>query len=576
MLECQVSNVIFDIDPQNSANRCSIILFNIYKLLTRRLPVPRDDRTKKKTAIIIGAGPAGLTAAYELLHKTDVHPIVFEMSDEIGGISRTINYKGNRMDIGGHRFFSKSDRVMAWWNTIMPIQGAPSSDDKEIEITYQGKSRHVRLNPDGPDPEKTDKVMLIRHRLSRIFYLRKFFSYPVNLSAETIMNLGFMRVAKIGASYTKARVRPIKHEQSLEDFFINRFGRELYLTFFKVFTENVWGKPCDEISAEWGAQLIKGLSISKAVIHAMKSVLKTNKRGDVAQKNVETSLIEHFFYPKFGPGQMWEEVARQVTAKGGEVIMHHRVVSLDNAGGKIKAITVEDTKTGKKKKIEGDYFFSTMPISELIADFEHDVPKNVSEVASGLEYRDFMTVGLLLTKLKIKNTTDVKTLNNLVPDNWIYIQERDVKIGRLQIFNNWSPYMVKDKNTVWLGLEYFCNEGDELWTMDDKKFIAFAIDELEKIDIIDPKDVLDHTLVRVPKTYPGYFGTYDRFDEIRTFTDGFENLFLIGRNGMHKYNNQDHSMLSAMVAVENIIENRKDKDNVWAVNAEGEYHETKS
>jgi len=526
-----------------------------------------NKNIEKKTAIIIGAGPAGLTAAYELVNKTNIKPIIYELSNDIGGISRTINYKGNRIDIGGHRFFSKSDIVMQWWQNILPLQGALSKDDIVLK-------RNIPLsNEKASDPEKTDRVMLIRNRLSRIFFLRKFFEYPISLNFRIFINLGTIRTVKIGLSYLKIRLSPIKDERSLEDFFINRFGKELYLTFFKDFTEKVWGVPCHKINPEWGAQRIKGLSITKVIIHAIKAII--SKDSSIAQKNTETSLIEQFMYPKFGPGQMWEEVADIVKKKGGEIYTRHRVIGCNRAGDKIIEVKVKDEVSGSIIIKKGDYFFSTMPVKELIQSFDDGVPQEVRQVAQGLIYRDFVTVGLLLKKLKIKNKTKIKTINNIVPDNWIYIQERDVKLGRIQIFNNWSPYMVKDENTVWIGLEYFCNEGDELWNKTDNNFTKFAIDEVAKINIIAKKDVLDSVLIRIPKTYPVYFGTYSRFPIIRNFTDKFKNLFLIGRNGMHRYNNQDHSMLTAISAVKNIINNVISKDNIWAVNTEGEYHEGK-
>ena len=528
----------------------------------------------KKTALIIGAGPAGLTAAYELLHKTNIKPIIFEASDMMGGIARTVNYKGNRIDIGGHRFFSKSDRVMKWWNNILPIQGAPSRDDLILEISYQGKKQAVALEENGPDPEKFDLVMLIRKRLSRIFFLRHFFNYPVSLNLNTISNLGILRVFKIGLSYLWIKLFPIKPEQSLEDFFINRFGNELYKTFFRDYTEKVWGVPCSQIKPEWGAQRIKGLSVTKTILHALKSIF--SKDSSVAQKGVETSLIEQFLYPKYGPGQMWEEVARIVKEKGGKIYLNHRVIGLTLQEKKIQEVKVKNDITGEEKSYKGDYVFSTMAVKDLVKSIGGVVPNAVQEVADGLIYRDFITVGLLLNKLKIKNNTALKTINNLIPDNWIYIQESDVKLGRLQIFNNWSPYMVSDINKVWIGLEYFCNIGDELWSKSDDEFTRFAIDELAKIQIIDKQDVLDYIVIRMPKTYPAYFGTYDRFQEIRDFVDGIENLFLIGRNGMHRYNNQDHSMLAAMTAVDNIVNGISSKDNLWNVNVELDYHEEKS
>lgn len=509
---------------------------------------------KQKIALIIGAGPAGLTAAYELLEKTDIKPIIYEMSSDIGGISKTINYKGNRMDIGGHRFFSKSDRVMKWWLNILPSENDAFKNQEDL------------------NPDKIDKIMLIRNRLSRIFFLRSFFDYPISLKWSTFKNLGLLRIFRIGFSYIKVRLLPIKNEKNLEDFFINRFGNELYKTFFKDYTQKVWGVPCDEIKPEWGAQRIKGLSITKTVLHAFKSLF--NKDSSIDQKNTETSLIEQFMYPKFGPGQLWEEVAQKIIQMGGEIHFNSQVVKIKMTEDKIASISFKNIDTNTTE-IKGDYLFSTMPVKELCESMIPSPPNNVLKVSSGLMYRDFITVGVLLKKMKIKNDTNTTTDNNIVPDNWIYIQERDVKLGRLQIFNNWSPYMVKDFDTIWIGLEYFCNEGDELWSKSDEAFIKFAIDELDKIDIIKKEDVLDSTLVRVPKTYPAYFGTYDDFHIIKDFTNKIENLFLVGRNGMHKYNNADHSMLTAMIAVENIINNDKSKDNIWQVNVEEEYHEKK-
>lgn len=525
---------------------------------------------KKKVAIIIGAGPAGLTAAYELLGKTDIQPVIFEMSSDIGGISKTINYKGNHIDLGGHRFFSKSDRVMKWWREMMPIQGMRPG---AVDITYQNKKSTLNVSNEGPDPEKVDIVMLIRSRLSRIFYLRSFFSYPVSISLDTVMNLGVVRMVRILFSYVYAAAFPIRDEKTLEDFMINRFGRELYKTFFKDYTEKVWGTACSNISAEWGAQRIKGLSITKTLIHAFQKIFR--KDNSISQKGTETSLIEQFLYPKYGPGQMWQETARKIKLQGGELYMNSHVRSLTIVDGKAVSLTVLNSETQKETKVEGDYFFSTMPVQELIGSMQGDaVPRDVQEVAKGLQYRDFITVGILLKKLNVK-TRRSNSVQTMVPDNWIYIQERDVKIGRLQLFNNWSPYMVKDPDTVWIGLEYFCNEGDELWRKSDEEFAKFAIDELVQIDFIEKNDVLDSTVIRMPKTYPAYFGTYDRFQEIKDFTDKIDNLFLIGRNGMHKYNNADHSMLTAMAAVDLIISGKKSKEDIWQVNTEEEYHEEK-
>lgn len=518
----------------------------------------------QKIAIIIGAGPAGLTAAYELLTRTDIKPIVIEKSDTMGGIARTVNYKGNRIDLGGHRFFSKSDRVMAWWLEMMPLQ---ANDNIAPAITYQGQSRRVEAAPAGPDPDEVEWVMLVRKRKSRIYFMRRFFDYPLRLNQDTLLKLGPVRVVRIGLSYLKAVAwRGVAQEENLEQFFINRFGRELYLTFFKSYTEKVWGVPCDQISAEWGAQRVKGLSIRKAIWHFLRGLV-SHSQG-IAQKETETSLIEQFLYPKLGPGQMWEEVARRVKAQGGEILTGLEVNRIYTEGERVTAVEAAGTEC---RRFEGDYFFSTMPIQELVRALDVAVPPDMLAISEGLLYRDFLTVGLLVERLKITEGPG----GHLIKDNWIYIQEPEVLMGRLQIFNNWSPYLVADRSKVWLGLEYFCYETDPLWHKSDEELIALAVGELDQIGVIDRTDVLDGTVLRMPKTYPAYFGAYSRFDELRTYLDRFENLFLIGRNGMHKYNNQDHSMLTAMTAVENIVNHSSSKDNIWAVNTEMEYHEAK-
>jgi protoporphyrinogen oxidase len=562
-----------------------------------------------KKAVIIGAGPAGLTAALELLRKSDIQPVILESSQEIGGISRTIRYKGNRMDIGGHRFFSKSDRVMQWWMDLMP----PLSNEEAAEISYQGKRHLVTVPAHPPEepplrglgplqheaadakgaedvlaeeilqeqiehedenivaplPADSDLVMLIRPRKSRIYYLRKFFDYPIKLTAQTLENLGLLRTIRVGVSYIKSRVSQITPEKSLEDFLINRFGRELYLTFFKSYTEKVWGTPCDQISAEWGAQRIKGLSLTTAVKHFLKKSFSRKSTGDVAQKGTDTSLIERFMYPKFGPGQLWEHVADQIVAKGGEIRMGWKVDKIHCEGERVVLIeAVNDA--GERETLTGDYFFSTMPMKELVRALDAEVPAAVREISEGLQYRDFITVGLLADRLKVQERD-----GGLLKDTWIYVQEPDVLLGRLQIFNNWSPHLVEDPTKVWIGLEYFCYETDELWKMQDEDLKRFAIAEVAKIGILNTEDVSDGHVVRVPKTYPAYFGTYNRFDELKAYTDSFVNLFLVGRNGMHKYNNQDHSMLTAMTVVDGLVAGRVDKAALWSINTEQEYHEEK-
>ena len=519
------------------------------------------------TAVIIGAGPAGLTAALELLRRTGIKPLVLEKSQYLGGICRTINYKGNRIDIGGHRFFSKSDRVMDWWTSILPLE---HTGETAHRLAYQGRERVLSVNGHrSSDAGADDLVMLVRQRKSRILYLRKFFDYPLSLNLTTLRQLGLIRTIRAGISYMVSAAHPVRPERTLEDFLINRFGRYLYLTFFKSYTEKVWGVPCDQISAEWGAQRIKGVSLRKALAHGLKK-LTGSKSDDVRQKDSETSLIEKFLYPKLGPGQLWEEVARRVCADGGEILTGWTVCRIHTSGDRVTGVTARND-DGRLRHFPATYVFSTMPVRELIESFDTPVPERIAEVSEGLVYRDFLTVGLLLNRFKMgENAADSFS------DNWIYVQEPDVLAGRMQIFNNWSPYMVSDPKKVWIGLEYFCNDTDDLWRMSDEKMIELAMSEAEKIGVAARSDVLDATVIRMEKAYPAYFGTYDRFPAIREFVDRFDNLFLVGRNGMHKYNNQDHSMLTAMTAVDNIVEGRVDKENIWSVNTEMEYHESRS
>lgn len=511
---------------------------------------------KSRTAIIIGAGPAGLTAAYRFLLDTDIKPVILEESEYIGGISRTAVVGGNRMDIGGHRFFSKNDEVNAMWQELMPLQGKPSIDDLTLGVEKP-------LSEGGPDPETEDRVMLLRNRISRIFFLRKFFDYPISLKPETFKNMGFANTMRAGFGYLGSCIVK-KKEDSLENFYINRFGRPLYEMFFEDYTTKLWGRSPAQISADWGAQRVKGLSLSKAVWNVLSKPFRPKDK-------VETSLIEQYYYPKKGPGQLWETLADEIRRRGGEIIMNTRVERIRVENGRVSAVTAADG-----REFTGDYFMSTMPVKDLVAGMGEAAPADVRRIAAGLPYRDFITVGLLVNKLKLQNKTKVRTLTGDVPDCWIYVQERDVKIGRLQLFNNWSPYMVADpKHTMWIGLEYFCNEGDELWSMSDEAFIDFAIGELVKIDVIDRSDVIDSTRIRVKKAYPAYFDTYSEFDTVKDYLSGIENLWCLGRNGQHRYNNMDHSMLTAMEAVRAIAAGSTDKSAVWGVNTEKEYHETK-
>ena len=523
---------------------------------------------KQGTAVIIGAGPAGLTAALELQRHSQIRPIVIEASHEIGGISRTVRYKGNRMDIGGHRSFSKSDRVMQWWLDMMPMESVAEDERKAFGDGAIEQDAAVH------DPQQDDLVMLVRQRQSRIFFRRKFFDYPLQLTLDTLRKMGPIRTILAGASYLSAALLLQREEKSLEDFLINRFGKQLYLTFFRDYTEKVWGVPCSEISAEWGAQRIKGLSLSSMLGHFFRKAWHAGD-GGIAQKQTETSLIERFLYPKLGPGQLWEHAAEEIIANGGEILFGARVdrINLDPEPG-VTGPTVWSVEgvdgDGVRVCIPGDYFVSTMPVQDLIRGMIPAVPAVVTEVSEGLMYRDFITVGLLVDHLAIteKDGTSLK-------DNWIYIQEPDVLLGRLQIFNNWSPWLVDSPDKVWIGLEYFCNETDVLWKLSDEQMAKLAITEVAQIGILKAQDVEDWHVVHVPKTYPAYFGSYDRFGVIREYVDEIRNLFLVGRNGMHKYNNQDHSMLTAMTAVENIVNGVTTKDNIWAINTEVEYHEEK-
>src|SRR3989344_522409 len=562
-----------------------------------------------KIAVIAGAGPAGLTAAYELLKRTDIKPIVFEATDAIGGVAQTYNYKGNRIDIGGHRFFSKDDRVMQGWFNILPKQGAPAADtlEKNHDIDYaveavmeylcpecieeglrtedvgqrnepksqvpSPKSGHgLRIQKKAPDPEKEDAVMLQRPRLSRIFYRKHFFPYPIGITLTVARRLGLWNTFLIGMSYIKRHLFPLKDETYLDAFYRNRFGDRLYRTFFEAYTEKVWGVPCSQIRADWGAQRVKGLSLKRAVAHAIKDLLSSDFKK--AQEQRETSLITRFYYPKFGPGQMWETVTDQVRACGGEGIMKHRICGVHLEGEKVTAVTVENIETGKTERRECDYFFSTMPIKHLVGMMTPHPPASVVEVAEGLQYRDFLTVGLLLKKLHVQEQGKKPATH--VPDNWIYIQEGGVRVGRVQIFNNWSPYMVADrKNSIWIGLEYFVNEGGDLWIKPDKEMIDLGIQEMEKIGFLKHEDVIDACVLRMPKAYPAYIGSYTQLHVVRDYVNSIPNLFLIGRNGMHRYNNQDHSMLTAMLAVDNISSGRTDKSNLWDVNLDMVYHEEK-
>ena len=542
-----------------------------------------------KKIVIIGAGPAGITAAYELLKDQGQYEIIIlEASDKVGGISRTVRHGQNRIDIGGHRFFSKDDRVMEWWRGILEYQGAPSKDDLLL-------GRESRLVEGGPDPEQTDEVFLIRHRVSRIYYKGKFFDYPISMKPQTFINMGFLTSMKAGFSYLGSCMHKLP-ETSLENFYINRFGKKLYSMFFEGYTEKLWGRHPRDISADWGAQRVKGLSIWALVKNVFGKLIPKKNR------EVETSLIEEFYYPKHGPGQLWEKALATAQEKGAKVVFGAKVTRIDlDENGRITTVRCEDGSS-----YEADEVISSMPIKDLVkalkdgdikakkempvigaddAETENKKAENGSEkipadmlrIAKGLPYRDFVTVGLLVDRLALKNQTKIKSLGNIVPDCWIYVQDTGVKLGRIQIFNNWSPYMLADpEHSVWIGLEYFCDEGDDFWNMTDEDCIAMATAELHKIGVIDENaKILETCREKVQKAYPAYFDTYGEIDQLIMYLNGIDNLCCVGRNGQHRYNNMDHSMVTAFLAAD-VIRGTGKKEDLWAVNTEKSYHEEKS
>lgn len=514
----------------------------------------------KKKIIIIGAGPAGLTAGYKLMQNPDRYDVtILEADSVVGGISRTVKHNGNRMDIGGHRFFSKAPDVNAMWNELMPLQGAGAKDDLLLK-------RDVALTPGGPDPEKTDKVMLTRRRVSRIFYKQRFFDYPVKMNFATIRNMGLFTTFAAGCSYLYSCIRKLP-ENCLENFYINRFGRKLYSIFFESYTEKLWGRHPRAISADWGAQRVKGLSIS-AVLRDIFTKLFTSGKAK------ETSLIEEFSYPKYGPGQLWETVAEKFVNAGGNLQMNCNVTQIVIKQGRAEKVIFQQNNIACE--LECDILLSSMPVKDLVAGM-NEVPDDIAEIASGLPYRDFVTVGLQVPRLLLKNETKLKTLNNIIPDCWIYVQDQAVQMGRIQIFNNWSPYLVADPlNTVWIGLEYFCSEGDTAWNMSEKQWIEYGVAELKRIGALAADtQIQDAHVEKVRKAYPAYFDTYSRMDTLIFWLDNnVSNLYCIGRNGQHRYNNMDHSMVTAFEAVKHIQNGgTESKDAIWNVNTEKEYHE---
>ena len=463
--------------------------------------------------VIIGGGPAGLTAAYEL-SKHNVPAVVLEADNVVGGISRTVKYKGYMFDIGGHRFFTKWDEVQKVWDEILGGQ------------------------------------FLERPRLSRIYYQKKFFYYPLK-PVNALFGLGMFEAFRILLSYIKSRVAPYAHEENLEQWVSNRFGKRLYEIFFKTYTEKVWGVPCTEIRAEWAAQRIKGLSLTTAV----KNALFGQKKPKVK------TLIDKFHYPERGPGQMWETLTDKLNASGYPVKMERTVSKICHDGTRVTHLVT--TGPHGEEKHDGTDFISSMPIRELVWALDPPPPPEVQKAANNLRYRDFLIVSVVVNR------------KDVAPDNWIYIHEQGVKVGRIQNFKNWSPKMVPDPNKTCLGMEYFVFEGDELWTAQDAKLIEMAKRELATLGLAKPEEIEDGTVVRMPKAYPMYdTGWFEQVDLIRNWIQtNLPNLQMVGRNGMHKYNNQDHSMMTALCAARNIA--LGENHDLWAINTEADYHEEK-
>jgi protoporphyrinogen oxidase len=471
-----------------------------------------SNRSEKSAEVaIIGGGPAGLTAAYELQkHSESHHPVVFEESGMVGGIARTEVYKGYRYDIGGHRFFTKVKPVRDLWREVLPND------------------------------------FLKRPRMSRIYYRSKYFAYPLK-PMNALRNMGAYESCRILLSYAKWQVRPSRDDSTFDRWVTNRFGGRLFWHFFKSYTEKVWGIPCNEIRADWAAQRIKNLSLRKAVWNA------------ISGSNDTTSLIEEFDYPRLGPGMMWEAFRDRILDKGGEVRMEQRVRKIHRDDRAIRAVEVENTADGSTYLFSADQFISSMPITTLVENMVPAAPAHVQRAAAQLKYRDFLIVTLILKK------------KDLFPDNWIYIHSPDVKVGRIQNFRSWSDEMLPDDEHSSIGMEYFCQENDALWTMDNADLVKMAEKELRTLNLVGDAEVVDGTVIRQPKAYPVYDHEYAQaLEVIRNWLDNFPNLQLVGRNGMHRYNNQDHSMLTAMLAVKNIL---GEKHDLWSVNVEQEYHE---
>ena len=507
------------------------------------------EEKRQKIALIIGAGAAGIAAAYKLAIESDIKPILIEKESVIGGLAKTLNFDGQKADIGPHRFFTKNKSVMDLWKGVLPLQGKPAKDDILL-------NRNNDFSGGVANPENDNKVFLKRKRFSRIYYMKKFFDYPVKMNLKTILNMGIIKTMFAGFSYIKSCIIK-KQEKNLEDFMINRFGKVLYEMFFEFYTQKVWGRHPQNISKKWGEQRIKGLSLLKTIINKFTA-------------NKETSLIEEYYYPKFGAGEMWDEMAKTVVEKGGEIHLNAEVNGLKLENNKITSVTVTDE--NGTYEWWGDYIISSMPVKDLIRGI-NNCPSDILDIADGLPYRDYQLICFKVDKFNLKNNTPRKTINNICPDSWIYIQDREVNAGRIYIPKNFSPYLSENLYDIFICMEYFCSVGDSLWDMSDEEIFEYGKNELIKINAIKSDCVIEKSYrYRAEKAYPAYFDTYKDFDKIKDFVNSIDNLYLIGRNGQHKYNNMDHSTLSGMVSAEIILKNT-DKSKLWNVNTEQSYQE---
>ena len=489
------------------------------------------DKRKNKKILIIGAGPAGLAAAFKLSENPENEVIIFEKSDRVGGLSKTLEHNGYLFDLGPHRFFTKNKEVNEFWESILP---SPN--------------------------------MLLKDRFTRMFFNNKFFDYPLKLNYQNLNKLGFKEATNIFLSYLKARISPRQPEITLEDFYIDRFGKRLYEMFFAGYTEKVWGLPCNKIPKEWGQQRVKDLSLTKMLSDFFTKII------GLKNKEKQVSLISQFSYPKYGSGFFYQTLADKLIKRGVKIELNTGLSEIIHEPEKIKE-SIGQNKNGQEIKIDNlDYVVSTMPIDELIKSLNPIAPIEIRNISDRLPYRSSIIIAILYKELKIKNDSDLITEANIIPDNWIYVQDSGVKLGRISLFNNFSKSMLKDKNLPWMSLEFFCNQNDEFWKKNDNELIAIAKEELKKIGLADPENFLTAKVVRVEKSYPAYFGAYAEFSKVKDYLDSFKNLLPCGRNGQHKYNNMDHSIAGGFAAANIIINDWNDKTALWSVNTGQDYN----